>query len=130
MSAHSARYRVARLVHVETTADPRAAITREKQLKGWARAKKLALVAASNPGWDDLAPSPDDVAVQVPILRRAQDDNAGLAMTTRCSRSHPRSERRPRRIQSFRALRRTPLRAYSPTNRAARFCWNARTPSA
>ena len=63
MSAHSARYRVARLVHVETTADPRAAITREKQLKGWAREKKLALVAASNPGWDDLAASPDDVAV-------------------------------------------------------------------
>jgi len=31
-----------------------AAITREKQLKGGSRAKKLALIEATNPDWDDL----------------------------------------------------------------------------
>ena len=50
------RYRIRRLVLVETTTDAMAAIRREKQLKGWTRARKLALIAESNPGWDDLAP--------------------------------------------------------------------------
>ena len=54
-SAHARRYRIYRLVHVETTDDVHAAITREKQLKGWRREKKLALSGESNPAWDDLA---------------------------------------------------------------------------
>ena len=33
------------------------AIAREKQLKGWSRAKKIALIEKINPGWEDLAPS-------------------------------------------------------------------------
>jgi putative endonuclease len=52
----TARYRIVRLVYVETTDDVRAAIAREKQLKGWVRRKKLALISAANPTWDDLAP--------------------------------------------------------------------------
>ena len=32
-------------------------IAREKQLKGWVRAKKIALIEKINPGWEDLAPS-------------------------------------------------------------------------
>jgi putative endonuclease len=52
----TANYRIGRLVYVETTHDVRAAIAREKQLKGWVRRKKLALISAANPGWDDLAP--------------------------------------------------------------------------
>ena len=52
----TARYRIERLVYVETTDDVRAAIAREKQLKGWLRKRKLALITATNPGWDDLAP--------------------------------------------------------------------------
>ncbi|MFL5386681.1 MAG: hypothetical protein ACJ8GN_29635 [Longimicrobiaceae bacterium] len=32
-----------------------AAIAREKQIKGWKRAKKIALVTATNPEWRDLA---------------------------------------------------------------------------
>jgi putative endonuclease len=52
----SARYRIVRLVYVETTDDVQAAIAREKQLKGWLRRKKLALISAANPGWDDLVP--------------------------------------------------------------------------
>ena len=51
----TARYHCARLVLVETTPDARSAIAREKQLKNWRREKKLALIEATNPGWDDLA---------------------------------------------------------------------------
>jgi len=54
----TAKYRIVRLVYVETTSDVRAAIAREKQLKGWSRKRKLALISAANPGWDDLAPFP------------------------------------------------------------------------
>jgi len=56
MTGHSARYRCARLVFVESTSDAAAAIAREKQLKNWRREKKLALIQAMNPGWDDLSP--------------------------------------------------------------------------
>jgi putative endonuclease len=49
------RYRVLRLVFVEESPSPRAAIAREKQLKRWRREKKLWLIAQSNPAWDDLA---------------------------------------------------------------------------
>jgi putative endonuclease len=42
-------------VYVESTSNPRDAIAREKQIKSWTRAKKLALIAASNPTRADLA---------------------------------------------------------------------------
>jgi putative endonuclease len=51
----SARYRCARLVFVEMAPDAWSAIAREKQLKNWRREKKIALIQAMNPGWDDLA---------------------------------------------------------------------------
>ena len=49
------RYRINRLVYFEVTGNVRSAIEREKQIKSWRRAKKLALISAVNPGWDDLA---------------------------------------------------------------------------
>jgi putative endonuclease len=52
----TARYRITRLVYVEVTTDIAAAIRREKQLKGWRRDRKIALITSVNPGWDDLAP--------------------------------------------------------------------------
>ncbi|CAN5805759.1 GIY-YIG nuclease family protein [soil metagenome] len=52
----TARYRLFRLVYTESTTDVRAAIRREKQLKGWLRPKKLALISSVNPAWDDLSP--------------------------------------------------------------------------
>ena len=54
------RYRVERLVYVEATEDVGAAIAREKQIKGWRREKKIALIEAMNPAWDDLAEGWDD----------------------------------------------------------------------
>jgi putative endonuclease len=49
------KYNVSRLVHYERFADIRAAIAREKQIKGWLRKKKIALIESSNPTWKDLA---------------------------------------------------------------------------
>ncbi|GAB5535018.1 MAG: hypothetical protein Rubg2KO_12670 [Rubricoccaceae bacterium] len=51
----TARYRTDRLVHAEPFRDVRDAIRREKQLKGWSRAKKRALIDAENPACDELA---------------------------------------------------------------------------
>jgi putative endonuclease len=51
----TARYRCTRLVFVEAAPDARTAIAREKQLKHWRREKKIALIQAMNPGWDDLS---------------------------------------------------------------------------
>jgi putative endonuclease len=51
----SARYRTRELVYVEAFGDVRAAIAREKQVKGWLRVKKVALIESVNPGWKDLS---------------------------------------------------------------------------
>ena len=52
----TAKYRITRLVYYETTTDVVAAITREKVLKRWSRARKIALIQSMNPTWDDLLP--------------------------------------------------------------------------
>ena len=52
----TSKYRIDRLVYFETTSDVRAAIAREKQIKGLLREKKLALIEAANPSWTDLTP--------------------------------------------------------------------------
>ncbi len=49
------RYRIDRLVYFEETNDIQAALEREKQLKGWTRARKLALINETNAAWDDLS---------------------------------------------------------------------------
>jgi putative endonuclease len=49
------RYNVSKLVYYESTSDVRSAIKREKQIKGWLRSKKVALVESLNPQWKDLA---------------------------------------------------------------------------
>lgn len=51
----TSRYGVKYLVHAEEFSDVRLAIAREKQIKGWSRARKLALIDAVNPEWKDLA---------------------------------------------------------------------------
>ena len=51
----TSRYRVTRLVYFEEFADIRDAIAREKAIKGWRRSRKISLVDARNPTWEDLA---------------------------------------------------------------------------
>jgi putative endonuclease len=42
-------------IKYEMTTDIHAAIAREKQLTGWLRAKKIALIDSVNPQWKDLS---------------------------------------------------------------------------
>lgn len=49
------KYNVTRLVYFEDFRHIRDAIAREKQLKGWRREKKIALIESSNPTWRDLS---------------------------------------------------------------------------
>jgi putative endonuclease len=49
------RYRVDRLVYFEMHATMTHAITREKQIKKWYRAWKIALIESANPEWRDLS---------------------------------------------------------------------------
>ncbi len=49
------RYNIHKLVYYEEIDSAQAAIQREKQLKGWLRRKKVALVESVNPEWDDIA---------------------------------------------------------------------------
>jgi putative endonuclease len=53
----TSQYRIHRLVYFEPFRDVRTAIAREKQIKGWQRAKQLGLAELKNPTWDDLAES-------------------------------------------------------------------------
>ena len=49
------RYNVTRLAYYEEFGDVRAAIAREKQIKGWRRSKKLDLIKSVNPKWEGLS---------------------------------------------------------------------------
>jgi putative endonuclease len=50
----TADYRCHKLVYWEHYSDVEDAIAREKQLKGWSRKKKVALIESTNPRWMDL----------------------------------------------------------------------------
>jgi putative endonuclease len=49
------QYRINRLVYFEVFKYVNSAIAREKQIKAWTRAKRLDLIKAENPTWQDLA---------------------------------------------------------------------------
>ena len=49
------RYNLNKLVYFETTSDVDLAIEREKQIKGWKRDRKNALIESVNPQWNDLS---------------------------------------------------------------------------
>ena len=51
----SSRYNADRLVYAEEADEPLVAIAREKQIKSWTRAKKVALIEQQNPAWRDLS---------------------------------------------------------------------------
>ena len=52
----SSRYNVKKLVYYEVGERALGAIAREKQIKGWLRARKIALMESVNLGWRDLTP--------------------------------------------------------------------------
>jgi putative endonuclease len=51
----SHKYSVTQLMYFEAFADVRDAIAREKQVKAWTRAKRIALIESMNPQWKDLS---------------------------------------------------------------------------
>ena len=53
-NSFTAKYDVHKLVYYESTSDVKAALEREKQIKGWNRKRKNKLVESKNPTWDEL----------------------------------------------------------------------------
>lgn len=51
----TSKYKIHRLVYFEEFEHADSAIAREKQLKGWARKRKIALVESVNPKWEELS---------------------------------------------------------------------------
>jgi putative endonuclease len=51
----TSKYNISWLVYYEETDDIGVAIMREKQIKGWTRAKKVALIESTNRKWQDLS---------------------------------------------------------------------------
>jgi putative endonuclease len=82
------RYSVNRLVYYEVCESAESALLREKQIKGWTRAKKIELVESINPEWNDLSIDLMDYARErvnlnkpvikrgIPVLRSNQRDSS------------------------------------------------------
>lgn len=54
-SGFTKKYNVTRLVYYEDSPSIYIAIAREKEIKGWKRVRKIALIELMNPKWSDLA---------------------------------------------------------------------------
>jgi putative endonuclease len=61
----TARYKITRLVYFESYQYSNNAIAREKELKHWTRAQKIALIESMNPTWDELMPD-EPIPAQTP----------------------------------------------------------------
>jgi putative endonuclease len=55
IAGFTSSYKINRLVYWEKYSEIGRAIAREKQIKGWLRAKKIELIESKNPTWIDLA---------------------------------------------------------------------------
>ncbi len=74
----ASQYACNRLVYWESFDDVRKAIDREKQLKGWRREKKIALIKTLNPSWKDLA---KDLSQPIQLLRPSHQNEGKLHQT-------------------------------------------------
>ena len=85
----SKKYKTKKLVYFESFDDVRDAINREKQLKGWRRSRKVALIESKNPKWSDLSrdwfqSSPEVLRLRPRVARPApQDDKSKRAWVER-----------------------------------------------
>lgn len=52
---YTSEHNITRLVHVEYFNNALTSIWRERQIKGWSRAKKVSLIESENPAWADLS---------------------------------------------------------------------------
>jgi len=90
MEGFTNKYDVERLLYWASFDDVHKAIAREKQLKGWSRTKKIALIESRNPHWLDLAKdwypwmqSSADVRDASTAENRPSDDPPPLSTTNR-----------------------------------------------
>ncbi len=67
-NAFTARYHFNRLVYFEVLPSIANAETREVEIKGWTRAKKVALIQAENPNWLDLTSRLSDLSFLGQVL--------------------------------------------------------------
>jgi len=51
----TSKYNCTKLVYFDSGTDVYGAIEREKEIKGWLRSKKIALIESINPEWKDLS---------------------------------------------------------------------------
>ena len=66
----TSRYQITRLVYCEQFQYVNNAIAREKELKKWTRAQKIALIEAANPTWEELMPGePESAFLNADSLR-------------------------------------------------------------
>ncbi|MGH9578202.1 MAG: hypothetical protein ACRD3R_12260, partial [Terriglobales bacterium] len=72
------RYKITRLVYHEPFRYSNNCIAREKQVKAWTRAKRVALIESVNPTWEDLAADWFDASGE---LNRESRSLAALGMT-------------------------------------------------
>jgi predicted GIY-YIG superfamily endonuclease len=82
VQGHTAKYNESNLVYFEEYQYINTAIAREKELKGWRREKKTALINETNPYWDDLAADwneADDLAAA--MAANEQRDPSFVGMT-------------------------------------------------
>ncbi len=68
----TSKYNVTSLVYYEECDGPKAAIAREKQIKGWSRAKKVALIESMNLEWDDLSTGWLDFSAEMQERRHSE----------------------------------------------------------
>ncbi|MEP6810533.1 MAG: GIY-YIG nuclease family protein [Chthoniobacterales bacterium] len=73
------RYLLNRLVYYESFERPSDAISREKELKGWRRSKKNALVETKNSRWSDLSAMLYQPAVPAPPSSRTAEGRRGIS---------------------------------------------------
>jgi putative endonuclease len=71
------KYHVTQLMYCEAFRDVRDAIAREKQIKAWTRAKRIALIEKLNPYWRDL--SADWLAKSNDIPKATREESSGNA---------------------------------------------------
>ena len=55
ISGFTYKYNINKLIYYEVFNDIISAISREKQIKGWLRVKKITLIESVNPEWLDLS---------------------------------------------------------------------------
>ncbi|MCU1311390.1 MAG: Excinuclease subunit domain protein [Candidatus Angelobacter sp.] len=110
------RYHATRLVYFEVFQDVRAAIAREKEIKGWSRMKKEELVRSANPEWKDLSAGWENRSSEggCRILRTIPTSSRAYACSVLSLSARWRSEFPPLRLRSGSGF---PQRAQTPAIR-------------